>query len=772
MSPVDIPLDLLWLALGSALVGGVVVLVLTRLLARREGGAAVREIVRAIEDLTEGRLDRLPPVEADEPLAPVAAALASVAESLRRGTAERERHAAFLRSLLDRAKQVAFIGTDPAGDVTFWSDGARDLLGYTSEEVWGRQIARLFTEESWELLLPRVSRRDARDGAETSTRARMLRRGGGEVPVFVSVSAGADAAGRGLFYTVRDATQVVALERQLHESEEKHRRLTDGLSEGAFVLQRGEFVYANRTMEKLAGASEEGLKGRAFRDLIASEDLLRVMALVSEVSGGTVPGSCEARMGPPGGGATVEVRMSLAPGQMSGHPAVIGSVAEIGASKRAWRDVRASELKLDATLEATSDAILMLSGSPGREKVSVANRQLQAVLGIEPRELFQLMGREIARRISRGLKDGERFDAFFQEALTTPDRSRCELFETRPVPGKVLEVFSAPAKGPDGRVMGRVFSFRDVTGRQDMARSKQALENTNAEIETANEMLRRKSADLDRINRELRSLDQMKSELLANVSHELQTPLVSIKGYTEMILKGKLGSVTAEQRRGLEISLRNIDRLIGMIDNLLALARTEKEMPAMEVTVYPLWELIEECVELVRERADKRGIILTTRYLTEDLMVKGDRAKIAQVFLNLLSNAIKFNREKGEVSLSVRRGKRGYLIVEIRDTGIGIPAESLDRIFDRLYRVPVADASAQQGSGLGLSIVKDILRLHGCVVKADSRPGEGSVFTFTLPMASGSPDDQEHLPGGGLENHGHSLETGPGRQDKDHAERA
>src|SRR5204863_667803 len=114
--------------------------------------------------------------------------------------------------------------------------------------------------------------------------------------------------------------------------------------------------------------------------------------------------------------------------------------------------------------------------------------------------------------------------------------------------------------------------------------------------------------------------------------HELQTPLVSIKGYTEMILKGRLGTVTEEQKKGLEVSLRNIDRLIGMINNLLNFSRLEKDMAGMVITSFPLPGLVEETIELVHESADARRIALSSRYLTDEILVKADRDKIGQVF--------------------------------------------------------------------------------------------------------------------------------------------
>ncbi len=242
--------------------------------------------------------------------------------------------------------------------------------------------------------------------------------------------------------------------------------------------------------------------------------------------------------------------------------------------------------------------------------------------------------------------------------------------------------------------------------------------------------------EVEKANQELRTLDEMKSNLLANVSHELQTPLVSIKGYTDMILKGRLGAITEEQRKGLEVSLRNIDRLIGMINNLLSFSRLEREMAGMTLTTFALPELIEEAIELVRDGASQRRISLTSRYQTDDLEIKADREKIGQVFTNLLGNAVKYNRDGGQVQIDVRKGRRGYLLVDVRDTGIGIPRESIDKIFDRFYRAPGEGPATAPGTGLGLSIVRDVLRMHGCIVKVDSTLGEGTVFTFTLPLAS------------------------------------
>jgi signal transduction histidine kinase len=316
-------------------------------------------------------------------------------------------------------------------------------------------------------------------------------------------------------------------------------------------------------------------------------------------------------------------------------------------------------------------------------------------------------------------------------------------------------------------VVGRVATFRDITLQrraetalrdrsEELASSQGELERAYRELEVINHDLERRTQELTRLNRELRSLDEMKSSLLANVSHELQTPLVSIKGYTEMILKEKLGPLNDQQRRGMEVSLKNINRLIGLIDNLLSFSRLEGEVAELRLEVFPLRGLLEEVGETLRARALERQVEIVLPPPGDDFLVKADRDKISQVVMNLLSNAIKFNRPRGKVWVEVGSGRRGYLKVEVRDTGVGIPAEALDKIFDRFYQVDASASRRQDGTGIGLSIVKNILRMHGCMVRADSVPGEGSVFSFTLPAArrarhersSPRPESEEPAAGG------------------------
>jgi len=202
-----------------------------------------------------------------------------------------------------------------------------------------------------------------------------------------------------------------------------------------------------------------------------------------------------------------------------------------------------------------------------------------------------------------------------------------------------------------------------------------------------------------------------------------------------MILKGRLGTINEEQKKGLTLSLKNIDRLIAMIDNLLAFARMDRESGAMKISSFPLAGVVDEALAVLSERIEAKALRVTRNVDDPLLTVRADRDKILQVFLNLLGNAVKFNREQGTIEVSARRGKPGLALVQVKDTGVGIAKEDLEKVFDRFYQAGDGAPQGKEGTGIGLAIVRNILRLHGCVVHATSEAGEGTVLSFTLPLA-------------------------------------
>jgi two-component system phosphate regulon sensor histidine kinase PhoR len=247
---------------------------------------------------------------------------------------------------------------------------------------------------------------------------------------------------------------------------------------------------------------------------------------------------------------------------------------------------------------------------------------------------------------------------------------------------------------------------------------------------------------------ELRRAERLRRELTANISHELRTPLTSIKGFTETLLEGAIADEEA-CRRFLAIIDSEAARLMKLVDDLMDLSRLESRAVSMEPAPVRLDALVTGALSGMRPQADRRRI--TLRETTDPAIVMADRDRILQVLTNLLDNAIKFTPEGGTVDVSVTSTPAGA-VVSVTDTGRGIPADDLPRIFNRFYRVDRSRSRGAGGTGLGLAIAKHIVEAHGGRISVASRVNAGSTFAFTLPVARAlpsvpAPDRRVPLPG-------------------------
>lgn len=229
---------------------------------------------------------------------------------------------------------------------------------------------------------------------------------------------------------------------------------------------------------------------------------------------------------------------------------------------------------------------------------------------------------------------------------------------------------------------------------------------------------------------EMRKLELVRRDFVANVSHELKTPLTSIKGFIETLLEGALDD-KENSRHFLEIIKSHAERLNSLINDLLDLASIESKQVGLKIEVFALDKLVEEVTRGFKLHLRKKGIEVHNKVLSQ-VTVTADRDKIEQVLTNLIDNAIKFNREKGNVEISSEELGQDIKIT-VEDSGAGIPPADIPRIFERFYRVDKARSREMGGTGLGLSIVKHIAELHGGSVGVESIEGLGSKFWFTIP---------------------------------------
>jgi signal transduction histidine kinase len=239
--------------------------------------------------------------------------------------------------------------------------------------------------------------------------------------------------------------------------------------------------------------------------------------------------------------------------------------------------------------------------------------------------------------------------------------------------------------------------------------------------------------EIEEKSRQLEVANRHKSEFLANMSHELRTPLNAIIGFSEVLVDQMFGELNDKQSEYLHDIYDSGRHLLSLINDILDLSKVEAGRMELEVTHFDIPQAIDNALTLVRGRAEAHGIKL--EQLVDERLgdFAGDERKFKQILVNLLSNAVKFTPESGHVT--VRAAPRdGVVEVAVVDTGIGIAPEDQPTVFEEFRQVGSDYARKREGTGLGLALTKKFVELHGGTIMVESAPGQGSTFTFTLPV--------------------------------------
>ena len=237
-------------------------------------------------------------------------------------------------------------------------------------------------------------------------------------------------------------------------------------------------------------------------------------------------------------------------------------------------------------------------------------------------------------------------------------------------------------------------------------------------------------------SRQLEVASRHKSEFLANMSHELRTPLNAIIGFSEVLIQGLFGDVNEKQREYLQDVIGSGQHLLSLINDILDLSKIEAGRMELELSTFNFRDALQSGVTIVRERASRHNITLAVAVSDELVEVEADERKVKQIMYNLLSNAVKFTADGGRVDVTVRRDN-GDVRVDVKDNGIGIAEADQARIFEEFQQV--GRERSREGTGLGLTLTKRFVELHGGRIWLESAPGQGSTFTFTLPLRQAAP---------------------------------
>jgi two-component system phosphate regulon sensor histidine kinase PhoR len=328
------------------------------------------------------------------------------------------------------------------------------------------------------------------------------------------------------------------------------------------------------------------------------------------------------------------------------------------------------------------------------ERLVFYNRAFSEILNVdsasaEGRPLIEVIrNSELVGLIRRALRGDEGLQSDITMGIT-----QTQSFSITAAPVKALDVPTS-GRAPDEKPSGAVVVLHDVT--------------------------------------ELRRLERVRQDFVANVSHEFKTPLTAIQGFAETLLAGALDD-PENNRRFLEIIRNHAMRLARLTNDLLKLARIEAGKLELEFSSVSLLELIEGCTETTLLKANRKEITLEISVPPQLPAVRGDAALLRDVLQNLLDNAIQYTPARGHISVEASADPR-EAVVTVADTGIGIPLADSERIFERFYRVDAARSREAGGTGLGLSIAKHIVEAHGGKLWVESTVGQGSKFSFSLPL--------------------------------------
>lgn len=379
-------------------------------------------------------------------------------------------------------------------------------------------------------------------------------------------------------------------------------------------------------------------------------------------------------------------------------------LAECAALVVVWRSNEKARAHAELVLRSTGEGLVGV-GPDGR--ITFANPAASTITGVAPDRLVGAPMAQVFPSLGQGASRVQALAPGAGPSSLTMDHQRPD---GTPVP---LEMVATPIV-ESGAPTGSVVAIKDITERrrseQEHARS----------IQQESEI------------RRLRELDEFKTLFINTAAHELRTPLTPLKLHLHTLQAGKRGELNPQQQRTLAILTRNLDRLGQLIEEVLDVGRLQAGRLAVEKETVLVNQLVRDVAESFQEVASGAGLSMSCR-VDLDLRIDGDPKRLTQVLFNLLENAIKFTPRGGQVQVVAERRGRSVLI-QVRDTGMGLRAEDIGKLFTPFTQIQEAVERTKTGSGLGLYISKGLVQLHGGTIEvASGGPGQGAVFTVSLP---------------------------------------
>jgi PAS domain S-box-containing protein len=611
----------------------------------------------------------------------------------------------------------AVITVDTTARIRRMNPVAEALTGWTEQDARGRPLAEIFrivdedTGRALDWSIQQVL--DEGRAIDLPGKILLVRRDGSTCPIADSNSPIRDQSGAvlGAVLVFRDQTHERAVQRQLADDARRLHILFDQAQDGIALVSNGALVQANRQFANLIGRTPEEAARCSVWDWDVNFDTPEKY-LAAFPGNLRTPERIETRFRRKDG-TLIDVELSITPHELDGRSVNFCIVRDVSERKRAEAELRRSEQEFRDFAEFIPQIAWILGGAG--ETVYVNGRWAQYTgrvsadstgsdpwSAIHPEDLAQTL-----EAWERARQAGHQFQT--EHRLRRHDGVY-----------RWFAVSGMPLRDADGRIVRWLGTTSDI---DDLKNAEVLLERKVEE----------RTRELVAARDEASAANRAKDIFLATMSHELRTPLNSIIGFTDLMLDGLSGPLTEDQRRQLSIVSKSGHQLLGLVSDVLDISKIERGQLDLRLERLPLRALLEEEWPAFAVEAAKQGLAVAAELPDAAVTVLGDQRRVKQAVNNLLTNAVKYS-DRGMITL--RAGVEGaFARIEVQDTGLGIPAEELAKIFQPFHRVPGPKGRLREGSGLGLAITRRLIVLMGGEVGVQSEPGRGSRFSFTLPLA-------------------------------------